>query len=367
MNETLNSQNAPEASIRISRASAVFLLACTVLWLYWPAFMAMADKWDRKPEYSHGWMIPLFAVFLLWQRRRMLTDTEVPLSRIGGGLLAAGVVTWICPWMFAASGSLGLILGYAGIVMTLAGFSVLVSTWLEDVPLRPAWWGLAVIMGAVAMRLYSADVYLEWCDFLSLIPFIIGLVWLTGGRQVLAWSWVAIVFLFFMIPLPFSMEVALRDPLRRAGTLASTYVMQTIGLPAFAEGNVVTVNDVGIDVVEACSGLRMMMVFFALSAGLAVVLDRPLWQRALLLASALPIALITNILRITSTGLLHVWGYHELAENVFHDVAGLAMPIIAIGLLQLEMWYLDRLFIVDKKFPMQFGIGAIKPAEPSGT
>lgn len=346
----------------VLRAAAVFLLSVTVLWLYWPAFVAMADKWDRKPEYSHGWMIPLFAVFLLWQRRRVLSTVEQPFSRLGGGLLAAGVVAWIWPWMFGAGDSMGLVLHYAGIGLSVAGFSVLVSSWLDGVPLRPSWWGLLVVIGAVGLRLYSADVYLEWFDFLSLIPFIAGLVWLTGGRHVLAWSWVAIGFLFFMIPLPFTLEVALREPLRRAGTLASTYVMQTIGLPAFAEGNVVTVNDVGIDVVEACSGLRMMMVFVALSAGLAVVLQRPLWQRLLLLASALPIALITNIMRITSTGLLHVWGYHELADNVFHDVAGLAMPIIAIGLLQAEIWYLDRLFIVDQKIPMQIGIGASRPS-----
>jgi len=159
-----------------------------------------------------------------------------------------------------------------------------------------------------------------------------------------------------MIPLPFTFEVALREPLRRFGTLASTYVMQTMGLPAFSEGNVVVVDEVQINVVEACSGLRMMMVFFALSVGLAIVLERPIWQRLLIAASAIPIALVTNITRIVVTGLLYVWGYHELADDVFHDFAGWLMPPMGLALLGLELWYLDRLFIVDEKIPLSFGM-----------
>jgi len=354
-------QQLPKASKTVTLS--VFALAATVLWVYWFSFVEMAALWSRRPEYSHGWIVPLFGIFLLSQRREFLAAGDAHQARLSTWILAGGVLLWLGPWLFEYSGGIVPVIQGIGVIASIAGFAGLISAWLAGRELKPAWWGLALLLVAVAVRLYAASVYVEWIDFVSLIPFVAGLVWLTAGTWILRWSWVAIAFLFFMIPLPFRLEVALRDPLRRAGTVASTYVMQTIGLPAFAEGNVVTVNEVGINVVEACSGLRMMMVFFALSVGLAIVLNRPIWQRLLIAVSAIPIALIANITRITLTGLLYVWGYDELAEDFFHDFAGWMMPIIGVLLLRLEIWYLDHLFTGDDDAPLTMGIGAPRRSE----
>ena len=144
----------------------------------------------------------------------------------------------------------------------------------------PDWLGgLALLLGGVAFQLISAHFYLEWFERLALLPVLAGCVLLLKGRPTMRWSWPAIGFLFFMIPLPYTLEVALRGPLRRLGTLAGTYVMQTLGLPAFAEGNVINVGEVQIGVVEACSGLRMLMIFFALSTAVALLIQRPLCYR----------------------------------------------------------------------------------------
>ncbi len=107
-----------------------------------------------------------------------------------------------------------------------------------------------------------------------------GLTLLCFGAKVLLWSLPAILFLGFMIPLPYTIETALREPLRGAGTIASTYVMQTMGLAAFREGDGYTiVTDHGrIGVVEACSGMRMLMIFFALSTAVAMLSERPRWR-----------------------------------------------------------------------------------------
>ncbi len=346
----------------IARVLTIVALLATCLWAYWPSFVEMADKWSRRPEYSHGWMVPLAGVFILWHRRDMLGEVKPRKLASVAWIMIPGVIAWLGPWMFEVEGSIWTAVQASGVFLSLVGFAALLAGWLDNTDVQPSWWGLAVLLLAVAVRLYAASHFLEWIDFVSLIPFVAGMVLLFGGKRIFRWSWVVIAFLFFMIPLPFTLEVALRDPLRAAGTFASTYAMQTLGLPAFAEGNVVTVNDVRIDIVEACSGLRMMMVFFALSVGLAIIIERPLWQRLLIACSAIPIALITNILRITFTGLLYVWGYDELADDFFHDFAGWVMPLMAVGLLRLELWYLDHLFIIDEKKPLDFGMRGSGPA-----
>jgi exosortase len=159
-----------------------------------------------------------------------------------------------------------------------------------------------------------------------------------------------------MIPLPFSIEVALQRPLRTFGTVTSTYIMQTIGLPALAEGNVIVVRDYRIGVEEACSGLRMLMIFFALSTAVALISERPLWERIVIVASAVPIALVTNIMRITVTGIFYLTGNEKLADLVFHDLAGWLMMPFALGLLWVELWVLSRLFVEEEQRPLVAGL-----------
>ena len=91
-----------------------------------------------------------------------------------------------------------------------------------------------------------------------------------------------------MIPLPYRFEVALAGPLQRIAVISSTYLLQTFGLPAVAEGNIILLSEARIGIVEACSGLRMLVVFFALSSAVALVIRRPFWERAVVVASAMP-------------------------------------------------------------------------------
>jgi exosortase len=163
----------------------------------------------------------------------------------------------------------------------------------------------------------------------------------------LRWCWPSVAFLVFMLPLPYRFETALSYPLRRLATVASTYVLQTLGFPAIAEGNIILVDDVALGVVEACNGLGMLVTFFALSTAVTLVFPHSLPVKLLILASALPIAVISNILRITATAILATMFEGDWVQTFFHDFAGLLMVPIAMGLMWLELAVVGKLFVDD--------------------
>jgi len=110
-------------------------------------------------------------------------------------------------------------------------------------------------------------------------------------------------------------------------------LLQTLGMPAVAEGNVILLNEASLGIVEACSGLRMLVVFFALSTAVALVARRPFWERVFLVFSAIPIALFTNVVRITATGVAYETVGGETGQFIFHDLAGWLMMPLALALL----------------------------------
>ena len=102
-------------------------------------------------------------------------------------------------------------------------------------------------------------------------------------------------------------------------------------------------------VVDACSGLRMLTVFLALCGAVAMLINKPLWERILIFASAVRFAIAVNALRITSTGMAYAWAGQDSdwVHYVFHDNAGLMMMPLAMLLLYLEIALLGMLFIED--------------------
>lgn len=289
---TPDNVRAPTAAYWLTLAA----LALAVGWAYAPSFAEYADRWSNDPQHSHGFVVPIFSLFLLWHRREMLREQ----------------------------------------------------------PLSASWLGLGVVLCAVLVRLVGARYYLPFLDGFSLMLLLAGAAMTLGGMRALQWSWPAIGFLVFMLPLPFRVESALQGPLRSLGTRAGTIVLQTMGLPAYASGNVIHVDEYRIGVVEACSGLRMLMVFFALATATIVFHGRFLWEKLVIVASAIPIALIANVARIAITGYFYGTGQEELADRVFHDLAGWLMMPMALGLLALELWLLSKIFVVETGEPVVF-------------
>lgn len=258
---------------------AAGLLAGALLFVYFPILTPQAQRWWNDSRYSHGFLVPLFSLYLLYSRRARLA-----------------AIAW-----------------------------------------RPNWWGIPITLAGLAVHAAGSWLYVDWLNAGSLLPCLAGVAVLFGGWSALAWAWPGVAFLVFMVPLPYQLEVGLAQPLQRVGTVASTYALQTLGYSAFSEGNVIRMGEVRLGVVEACSGLSMLVIFFALSTAVAVVIRRPLWERLLLAASAVPIALLANIIRIVVTGMLHKVAGPELADLVFHRLAGWLMMPLALGFLWLEL------------------------------
>jgi exosortase len=294
---TTAQSNAGEKSVRTDRASslpmtfgtaalvAAFLAAA--VWSYWPIFVEMARKWVHDPQYSHAFLVPAFSAYLLWSRRKLFE--------------------------FSAR--------------------------------RPSWWGLPLLALGVFLRLFGAYVYVDWLEAISLLPMLSGAVLMLAGPRALLWTWPAIAFLGFMIPLPYRVETAVSLPLQRLATGLSTYLLQTLGRPAFAEGNVIVVNDARIGVVEACNGLGMLILFFALATALAILVHRHPIEKAVIVASAAPVAIAANVVRITATAFVHENIGGRWADIVFHDLAGWLMMPLALVILGLELQVMSRLFV----------------------
>ena len=304
----VNALTMQSAAHALSFAACISGLALCLVWTYWPTLVTMADRWSTNPQYSHGFLVPAFAAIILWHRRA----------------LATGIV-------------------------------------------GPSSWGFALLLGGVVLRLVGTFGGIQALDAFSLLPCLAGLFLLLGGKGALRWGWPAIAFLIFMLPLPFVMETALAHPLQRLATISCTYLLQTLGYPALGEGNIIYIDDVKLGVVGACSGLGMLMTFFALSTAVAMVVQRPFTDKLVIAASAIPIAVIANVVRITATGIFHrEWG--QEAGAILHDWAGWLMMPLALGLLWLELRFLDRLLLetsAPAPLPIVFKNSAALSPNPS--
>jgi exosortase len=275
------------------------VLALGLLWAFWPILSAMAERWSNDPRYAHGYLVPMFSLALLWMRRSQRPRGE----------------------------------------------------------LRPSSRGLAFIASGAVVLLVGGYFRQGTIEGLAILSFLAGVAMLVGGWPAVRWSWPSIMFLFFMIPLPWRIENALGPPLQWLATLASTFTLQTLGFMAFAEGNVIQLNDAQIGVVEACSGLSMVITFITLSVGMALVVNHcPLLDKILLVLSAIPVALLANVARITLTGVLHETISGQIAGKFYHDLAGWVMIPFALVLYWCEIWLFSHILVEAEKTPILIGI-----------
>ena len=207
--------------------------------------------------------------------------------------------------------------------------------------------GLGVLVFGLLVRLFGVYISSNPVDRLSFIISIFGLYMLVGGWHVIRWAGPALGFLIFMFPLPALLEHGVLWRLQSFASTCSTMVLQTLGVPAFQQGNVINIFGMEMLVADACSGLRMTTIFLALAVAMVFLIERPWWDKFTILLSAIPIALLVNIIRVTVTGLIYYWVGNEslLARKIAHDWAGYFMMPLALGILWLEFQILERVTI----------------------
>ncbi len=288
----VHSESAEAAVAQLSRSSnslrwaLLGLIVVVFGWSYWPVLMELVDQWRRIPDYSHGFLVIPLAGYFLWARRESFPG------------LSANI----------------------------------------------AWLGLLLILVSAALRLAGARYYLTAFHGWSIPFWLGGVVWMFLGWRSFKWALPAILFLFFMVPIPYSIETMLSHPLQRISTMISLFLLQCLGQPAVAEGTTIVVGSYTLEIERACSGLRIFFGIAALAFAYIVLFPRPLWIRLMLVLAILPIALVSNSLRIVATGLLFRSGMGEAARHLSHDMAGWVMIPVAAGLFAMMLWYLDRLF-----------------------
>jgi exosortase len=260
--------------------TALFLLLFRdVLWHFYYA-------WTTDENYSHGFLVPLIAAYFADQAARR---GPVPVrggGAIGGAMLALSVLIRLVtiPLPISFVGQVAFIMGLTGI--------------------------FGLMFGASALRRY----------------------------------WFAFTFLVFMVPLPVAVYSRLASPLQLLASQVAATVMNATGVPVLREGNHLTLpGGIQLFVAEACSGMRQLTGFLALTTAVAYLSRRSAWYRAVIIVSAVPIALTANITRVLLTGYIMHLFTPEYALGTFHTVEGLLMMGFGLLLLNLECWVLDQI------------------------
>jgi exosortase len=261
------------------------VLAAAFAWSYWPTLAKLVYAWNNVSDYSHGFFVVPLAIFILWARRE----------------------------------------------------------YFPEIPTHLAWSGLGLIGLSVAMRMAGAALYLDALDGWSIMFWVGGATWFLFGWRIFRWSLPSIVFLWFMVPLPFRIEHSLSRPLQHVATVISSWILQCFGQPALAEGNTIWLNDSRLEVEQACAGLRIFVGIVALAYIFLILVRRSWWEKGLLVLCILPVTLAANVTRIVATGILFQWFDSESAHAAIHDWAGYIMIPYAAALFALAVLYFSKL------------------------
>jgi exosortase D (VPLPA-CTERM-specific) len=253
----------------------LLILGALTLWLYGPTLGHLVGQWWNDPNFSHGFFVPLFSAFVLWQERDRLAQIPTRPSWSGLFVLLVGLVVLIV-------GRLGaeLFLARSSLLLVLAGLVILFSGW----------------------RLFRA-VFFPWA------------------------------FLLMMIPIPSIALNQITFPLQLLASRVAAAVLPVLGVPIFREGNVINLPAMALEVAEACSGIRSLMSLVTLAIIYGYLMEKRLWVRWLLAFAAVPITVAANDVRIIGTGLLVQYWDPAAAEGYFHASWGWIIFVVSLFML----------------------------------
>ncbi|HEY9246413.1 MAG TPA: exosortase/archaeosortase family protein [Candidatus Methanoperedens sp.] len=250
----------------------IFLLVFTIILgiFYYSTLGWFTESWLHNEYYSHGFLVPLVSGYFIWKMRNELAAIEKKPSQVGIFIFAAGIL------MHAA--------GAMWTVRFLSGISLLVT-----------------IAGAI--------IYIYGWEFMKSIRF-------------------PFLFLILMIPLPFVDMLA--APAQKISAVSTSFMANLIGLPTVREGLILRIPAGSFEVGLECSGINSIISLFTIGAIFTFILEGSDLMKLTILASAIPLALAGNSLRITSVlAVASVYG-QGAAMDYFHDFSSLLLFSVAL-------------------------------------
>jgi len=272
----------------------VLVLAGLFVWLNFWQLGILVEAWS-DPNWSHGYLIPLFSLYFLYSRRDELLAARRRVSLLGLPILLLGI--------------------------------------------------FQVLVGVYPLQNY-------WTSHLGMVPILIGLVLYLGGPALLRVTWLPIVFLAFAMPISGTLYSRIALPLQNIAAAASQVILEVSGVQIVNQQSTLFLRSLtGVErqltIAEACSGMRMLMAFLALGVAMAYLDDRPVWQRLTLVVMAVPIAVVCNVARVIITGTMYVWDKPELGQDFMHTFTGMLMLGPALLMLWGLSWLLEALFVEE--------------------
>ncbi len=261
--------------LRVWAPMAVLLLL--IVAMYFRIAGKLVTDWYEIPDFSHGFLVPFFSMFLLWDRRKVLQAT----------------------------------------------------------PIRQSWAGVPLIMFALLILfvgVYGAELFSSRLSFVLLLA---GLTWTFLGSRMLRELWFPLAVLLLAIPLPAILFNRITFPLQLLASRVASDVLPMLGVPVLREGNVIELPIMRLEVAEACSGIRSLMSLFTLSVFYGYFLERTTARRWVLALASLPIAVTANVARIVGTGLCVQYWDPSKAVGFFHEFSGWVMFVVSLGCLYL--------------------------------
>lgn len=260
--------------ITLPRVQLLALLTL-LFWLYHSILYRLAAQWCSDLNYSHGYFVPAFALYVVWSERAKLKS--------------------IVP--------------------------------------APAWAGVAfVVLGLLllAFGVLGVEIFTERVSLLVLLA---GLIILFLGWQFFRAVLFPWAFLFLMIPLPNLIMQRITFPLQLLASELATFMLRAAGVAVNLQGNVINLASTSLDVIAACSGVRSLLALITLAIIYGYLLEKRIWVRVVLACSAIPVAILANGFRVFATGLLAKYWDPEKAKGLFHEIEAVFIFVISLLLL----------------------------------
>jgi exosortase len=266
----------PDQSTLLSMLSwKVLLLALLSVAVYHDVLWRLLRQWSSDPNFSHGFIVPLFSAFVVWTQRAHL----------------------------------------------------------RSLPMRPSGWGLPIIVislllvvvGTLGAELFSAR--------MSFIFFLAGLIIFLSGWgyfRALLFPW---MFLFLMVPIPAIIFAQLTLPLQTLAAKLAAAALQFVGIPILREGNILRMPALSLEVAEACSGIRSLLSLGTLAIIYGYFLESRMPRRVVIAIAAIPIAVLANGFRIFGTGVLVQYWDPQKAMGFFHEFSGWLVFLVSMLML----------------------------------